>query len=139
MVTINYDSELRRAGANANTFWGRLRFFARRYVLGTVGLVIMILFVFAALFADRMDLFAGGGVTVRDEILDTVRAACLEKSGVTHVVLLKGCGGQTDVLADDMSWVPAEASASAHVKIHVVDIEKGPDEMRRLLRETSRV
>ncbi len=52
MVTINYDSELRRAGAGANTFWRRLRFFARRYVLGTVGLVIMILFVLAALFAD---------------------------------------------------------------------------------------
>jgi peptide/nickel transport system permease protein len=52
LVTINYDSELRRAGANANTFWRRLRFLARRYVLGTVGLVIMTLFVLAALFAD---------------------------------------------------------------------------------------
>jgi peptide/nickel transport system permease protein len=52
LVTINYDSELRRAGANANTFWQRLRFFARRYVLGTVGLAIMTLFVFAALFAN---------------------------------------------------------------------------------------
>jgi peptide/nickel transport system permease protein len=52
LVTINYDSELRRAGANANTFWRRLRFFARRYVLGTVGLVIMTLFLFAAFFAD---------------------------------------------------------------------------------------
>ena len=44
MVTINYDSELRRAGANANTFWRKARFFARRYVLGTVGLVIMAFF-----------------------------------------------------------------------------------------------
>src|SRR3974390_3255309 len=52
LVTINYDNELRRAGADANTFWRRLRFFARRYVLGTVGLVIMTLFVLAALFAD---------------------------------------------------------------------------------------
>ena len=52
MVTINYDSELRRAGANANTFWRKARFFARRYVLGTVGLVIMAFFVFAAVFAD---------------------------------------------------------------------------------------
>jgi peptide/nickel transport system permease protein len=52
LVTINYDSELRRAGADANTFWRKARFFARRYVLGTVGLVIMVLFVFAALFAD---------------------------------------------------------------------------------------
>jgi peptide/nickel transport system permease protein len=58
LVTINYDSELRRAGANANTFWRRLRFFARRYVLGTIGLVIMILFVFAALFADLICIYS---------------------------------------------------------------------------------
>jgi peptide/nickel transport system permease protein len=52
LVTINYDSELRRAGANANTFWRRVRFLARRHVLGTVGFVIMVLFVLAAIFAD---------------------------------------------------------------------------------------
>jgi peptide/nickel transport system permease protein len=52
LVTINYDSELRRAGANANTFWSRVRFLARRNILGTIGLVIMILFVLAAVFAD---------------------------------------------------------------------------------------
>ena len=54
MVTINYDSELRRAGANANTFWRRVRFLARRHVLGTVGFVIMVLFVLAAVFADAI-------------------------------------------------------------------------------------
>ena len=52
MVTINYDSELRKAGAHATSPWRRLRFFARRYVLGTVGLAIMTLFVLAAVFAD---------------------------------------------------------------------------------------
>ena len=52
MVTINYDSELRRAGANADTFWRRMRFLARRHVLGAVGLIIMALFVLAAIFAD---------------------------------------------------------------------------------------
>jgi peptide/nickel transport system permease protein len=52
LVTINYDSELRRAGANANTFWRRMRFLARRHVLGAVGLIIMTLFVLAAVFAD---------------------------------------------------------------------------------------
>ena len=52
MVTIDYDSELRRAGANANTFWRRVRFLARRHVLGTVGFAIMALFVFSAVFAD---------------------------------------------------------------------------------------
>jgi peptide/nickel transport system permease protein len=52
LVTINYDSELRRAGANANTFWRRMRFLARRHILGAVGLIIMTLFVLAAIFAD---------------------------------------------------------------------------------------
>jgi peptide/nickel transport system permease protein len=52
LVTINYDSELRRAGANADTFWRRMRFLARRHVLGAVGLIIMTLFVLAAIFAD---------------------------------------------------------------------------------------
>src|SRR5438132_2655146 len=52
LVTINYDSELRRAGANATSGWQRLRFFAQRYVLGTIGLIIMVTFVLTALFAD---------------------------------------------------------------------------------------
>ena len=42
LATINYDSELRRAGANATSGWRRLRFFAQRYVLGTFGLAIMV-------------------------------------------------------------------------------------------------
>jgi len=52
LVTINFDNELRRAGANATSPWRRVKFLARRHVLGTVGFVIMALFVFAALFAD---------------------------------------------------------------------------------------
>jgi peptide/nickel transport system permease protein len=52
LVTINYDSELRRAGAEANTFWRRVRFLARRHILGTIGFVIMMLFVLSAIFAD---------------------------------------------------------------------------------------
>ena len=58
MVTINYDSELRRAGANTDTFWRRVRFLARRHVLGTVGFVIMALFVFSAVFADLICLYS---------------------------------------------------------------------------------
>ncbi|MHC2331086.1 ABC transporter permease [Bradyrhizobium sp. USDA 4454] len=52
MATINFESELRRAGANATDGWGRLVFLAQRHVLGTIGLVIMLLFVLTALFAD---------------------------------------------------------------------------------------
>jgi peptide/nickel transport system permease protein len=52
LVTIDYDSELRRAGAHAKSSWQRFRYLARRNILGTIGLVIMTLFVLAALFAN---------------------------------------------------------------------------------------
>src|SRR6202023_3436124 len=52
MVTINFDNELRRAGASSTHGWRRYTFLARRHVLGTVGLVIMVVFVLTALFAD---------------------------------------------------------------------------------------
>jgi peptide/nickel transport system permease protein len=49
---INYDAELRRAGAQSTQGWRRLTFLAQRYMLGTAGLVIMAMFVLAAIFAD---------------------------------------------------------------------------------------
>jgi peptide/nickel transport system permease protein len=52
LATINYDIELKRAGAKATHGWRRLVFYAQRYVLGTVGLMIMVAFVLTALFAD---------------------------------------------------------------------------------------
>src|SRR6201992_1403577 len=52
MVTINFDNELRRAGATSTHGWRRYTFLARRHVLGTVGLVIMVVFVLTALFVD---------------------------------------------------------------------------------------
>lgn len=52
MATINYESELRRAGAQATHGWRRLAFLAQRHVLGAVGLALMMLFVLAAIFAD---------------------------------------------------------------------------------------
>jgi peptide/nickel transport system permease protein len=52
VATINYDMELRRAGAKATRGWRKGLFFAQRYILGTIGLVIMIMFLLTALFAD---------------------------------------------------------------------------------------
>jgi peptide/nickel transport system permease protein len=49
---INYDTELRRAGANSTHGWRRLAFLAQRHMLGTAGLIIMVMFVLAAAFAD---------------------------------------------------------------------------------------
>src|ERR1700749_3379409 len=58
MVTINFDNELRRAGATSTHGWGRYTFLGRRHVLGTVGLVIMIAFVLTALFADLICVYS---------------------------------------------------------------------------------
>jgi peptide/nickel transport system permease protein len=49
---ISYDTELRRAGAHSTHGWRKLAFLAQRYVLGTAGLIIMVMFVLAAALAD---------------------------------------------------------------------------------------
>jgi peptide/nickel transport system permease protein len=55
---VNYDAELRRAGANATHGWRRLGFLAQRYVLGTAGLIILVMFVLTAIFADFIGRFS---------------------------------------------------------------------------------
>lgn len=52
MSAVNFDAELKRAGAYATSGWRKYVFLASRNVLGTVGLLIMILFVLSAAFAD---------------------------------------------------------------------------------------
>jgi peptide/nickel transport system permease protein len=52
MDAINYESELRRAGASATHGWRRFAFLAQRHVLGTAGLLIMVVFVLTAISAD---------------------------------------------------------------------------------------
>jgi peptide/nickel transport system permease protein len=57
LAVINYDNELRRAGAKATHGWRRMIFLAQRYMLGTVGLIIMLLFVWVAISADLISRF----------------------------------------------------------------------------------
>jgi len=52
MVILDFDAELTRAGAHATGRLGRMRHLARRYPLGTAGAAIMVVFVFAAVFAN---------------------------------------------------------------------------------------
>jgi peptide/nickel transport system permease protein len=52
LAAIDFETELRRAGALAGGRWGRLAHLAQRHLLGAIGLVIMALFVLTALFAD---------------------------------------------------------------------------------------
>jgi peptide/nickel transport system permease protein len=57
LAVVNYDSELKRAGADATHGWRRLMFLAQRYMLGTVGLIIMVLFVWVAISANLISRF----------------------------------------------------------------------------------
>ena len=54
MALIDHDAELSRAGANVSSRLGSVVFFARRYPLGAVGALIMIMFVATAIFADAL-------------------------------------------------------------------------------------
>ena len=58
MYTVDFDTELVKAGATARGGWGQLRFFVRRYPLGAIGAALMVLFVFAALFADLITVYS---------------------------------------------------------------------------------
>jgi peptide/nickel transport system permease protein len=58
MYTVDFDTELVKAGASARGGWGQLRFFVRRYPLGAIGAALMALFVFAAVFADLITVYS---------------------------------------------------------------------------------
>ncbi|MGY8663589.1 ABC transporter permease [Bradyrhizobium sp. UFLA05-109] len=57
MAAIDYDLELKRAGAGATEGWLRVLFLAQRHVLGAAGLIIMTLFVLTAIFANVLARF----------------------------------------------------------------------------------
>lgn len=52
MAVIDHDAELDRAGANVSSRWQQVVFLARRYPLGGVGAVLVLLFILTAVFAD---------------------------------------------------------------------------------------
>ena len=57
MAVIDHDAELARAGANVHGWGSAVFFFARRYPLGAIGALIMVMFVATALFADFITTF----------------------------------------------------------------------------------
>ena len=52
MTDIDQNAELIRAGAHVSTRWGAFLHLCRRYPLGAVGAVIVVVFVLCAIFAD---------------------------------------------------------------------------------------
>ncbi|MBX9592466.1 MAG: ABC transporter permease [Hyphomonadaceae bacterium] len=57
MAVIDHDAELARAGAHVHGPLGTALFFMRRYPLGAIGALIMIVFVATAVFADAIATF----------------------------------------------------------------------------------
>jgi peptide/nickel transport system permease protein len=54
VAVIDHDVELRRAGAHVRGWGGALVHFMRRYPLGAIGALIMLLFIATAIFADQI-------------------------------------------------------------------------------------
>jgi peptide/nickel transport system permease protein len=75
LAAIDFDVELRRAGAHATGGWRRVLFMAQRHVLGAAGLIIMTLFVFTAIFADFL---------ARFDPLSVDAAHALARPSLTH-------------------------------------------------------
>jgi peptide/nickel transport system permease protein len=73
--TLDFNAELAAAGANVKNRWGALRFFMRRYPLGTIGAVIMGLFAFAAIFAPMITYY---------DPLSTNASQSLARPSLTH-------------------------------------------------------
>jgi peptide/nickel transport system permease protein len=57
MAVTDHSAELERAGANVDGWWSRIVYFARRYPLGAVGALIVMLFVLTAIFADFLTVY----------------------------------------------------------------------------------
>ncbi len=77
MAVIDHDVELARAGANVRGWGGATLFFMRRYPLGAIGALIMILFVATAFFADA--------ITTYDPFTTNARAS-LAPPGDRHLL-----------------------------------------------------
>lgn len=52
MAVIDHDAALAKAGANVTGYWSQAGFLTRRYPLGAVGAILVLLFVLTALFAN---------------------------------------------------------------------------------------
>ncbi|WP_425069385.1 ABC transporter permease [Reyranella sp.] len=74
MAVIDHDAALAKAGANVSGFWGQAGFLARRYPLGAVGAILVLLFVLTALFA--------GVIAPHDPLSTNSRASLAKPDGI---------------------------------------------------------
>ena len=77
MAVVDQHAELSKAGAHVHGTWGRIVHFTARYPLGAVGAVIVVVFVFCAVFAD---------VIAPHDPLQTNAATSLMAPGEVHML-----------------------------------------------------
>lgn len=77
MAVVDHEAELQKAGANVTGRFSSLMFFFRSYPLGAFGALIVLLFVFTAVFADF--------ITAYDPT-QTNAASSLAKPGAEHLL-----------------------------------------------------
>jgi peptide/nickel transport system permease protein len=68
VAVVDHSADLARAGANVHGWGGALFFFARRYPLGALGALIMVMFVATAVFADYIATFDPFSTNARDSL-----------------------------------------------------------------------
>lgn len=74
---IDYKSELDRAGANVTGFWSKCVYLIRRFPLGSIGAVIVVIFLGAAIFAE---------VVAPYDPLQTEASSSLARPGAQHML-----------------------------------------------------
>ncbi|MFT5444915.1 MAG: peptide/nickel transport system permease protein [Gammaproteobacteria bacterium] len=74
---LNFDSDLAKAGANVTGFWSKFSYLVRRFPLGAIGAVIVVIFLGAAIFAD---------VVAPYDPLQTQASSSLVTPGAQHML-----------------------------------------------------
>ncbi len=97
---------------------------------------------FLTFFKNRMCIFAGGGTTVLRGIMQAAQTALEQRQGKTTIVLLKGTGGMTDHVAENLDEIlPARSTEgiSQFLEVVIVDISEGADALEGVLRNSGRL
>ncbi len=94
-----------------------------------------------SLFLDRMTIFAGGGVTLQEDFINSIESAIALQRGITHLVLITGAGGMSDYLAetkDELLTRYDPKLLERFVKVYSVSVHEDADGLKDILRSTGR-
>jgi hypothetical protein len=88
-----------------------------------------------------MTIFAGGGVTLQEDFINSIESAIALQRGITHLVLITGAGGMSDHLAetkDELLTRYDPKLLERFVKVYSVSVHEDADGLKGILRSTGR-